>query len=105
MRHHRDVVVLDVRRADEHRAAAIAGAVNIPLHELPRRVAEVPAGEVWVHCAGGYRASVAASFLDAAGRTPVAVDDSFDNAERLGLHLVGPHRRDASLASPSSPAR
>ena len=27
-------------------------------------------GEVWVHCAGGYRASVAASVLDAAGRSP-----------------------------------
>ena len=43
-----------------------------PLHELPQRLAEVPAGEVWVHCAGGYRAAVAASFLAAAGRTPVA---------------------------------
>ena len=29
-----------------------------------------PTGEVWVHCASGYRASVAASLLDAAGRTP-----------------------------------
>ena len=38
----------------------------------------MPAGEVWVHCAGGYRASVAASLLDAAGRRVVAVDDSFD---------------------------
>ena len=90
MRHHREVVVLDVRRSEEHEAARIAGAVNIPLHELTRRVGEVPAGEVWVHCAGGYRASVAASVLDAAGRTPVAVDDSFDNAEKVGLHLVGP---------------
>ena len=90
VRHHREVVVLDVRRADEHDAARIAGAVNVPIHELPQRLADVPAGEVWVHCAGGYRASVAASFLSAAGRTLVAVDDSFDNAELVGLHLVGP---------------
>ena len=90
VRHHREVVVLDVRRADEHDAARIDGAVNIPLHELWDRLAEVPAGEVWVHCAGGYRASVAASFLSAAGRTLVAIDDSFDNAEQVGLHLVGP---------------
>ena len=90
VRHHREVVVLDVRRADEHDAARIDGAVNIPLHELRDRLADVPAGEVWVHCAGGYRASVAASFLDAAGRSLVAVDDSFDNAEKVGLHLVGP---------------
>ena len=89
VRHHREVVVLDVRRADEHDKSAIAGAVNIPIHELPRRISEVPSGELWVHCAGGYRASIAASFLDAAGRTLVAVDDSFDNAEDVGLHLVG----------------
>jgi rhodanese-related sulfurtransferase len=90
VRHHRSVVVLDVRRAEEHAAARIEGAVNVPVHELWGRLGEVPDGEVWVHCAGGYRASVAASMLAAAGRSLVAVDDSFDNAERVGLHLVGP---------------
>ena len=90
VRHHREVMVLDVRRADEHDSARIAGAVNIPLHELWGRLDQVPAGEVWVHCAGGYRASVAASMLDAAGRSLVAIDDTFDNAEKVGLHLVGP---------------
>jgi glyoxylase-like metal-dependent hydrolase (beta-lactamase superfamily II)/rhodanese-related sulfurtransferase len=90
VRRHRPVVVLDVRREEEHAAARIEGAVNVALHELPRRLDEVPAGEVWVHCAGGYRASVAASFLAAAGRTPVAVDDDFDEAGAAGLALVGP---------------
>jgi len=90
VRHHREVVVLDVRRVDEHESARIDGAVNIPLHELWARLADVPAGEVWVHCAGGYRASVAASMLDAADRSLVAIDDSFDNAEKVSLHLVGP---------------
>jgi len=90
VRRHRDVVIIDVRRTDEHDAAAIAGAINVPLHELWHRLDEVPAGEVWVHCAGGYRASVAASMLDARDRTLVAIDDTFDNAEKVGLHLVGP---------------
>ncbi len=90
VRHHRDVVILDVRRTDEHESAAIKGALSVPLHELWSRVDEVPSGEVWVHCAGGYRASVAASMLDARGRTLVAIDDTFDNAEKVGLHLVGP---------------
>ncbi len=90
VRHHRDVVVLDVRRADEYRSTRIKGAHNIPIHELPGRVAEVPPGEVWVHCASGYRASIAASLIDAAGRTPIAIDDSFEDAEKVGLHLVGP---------------
>jgi len=90
VRHHRDVVILDVRRADEYRSTRIKGAHNIPIHELPGRVAEVPPGEVWVHCASGYRASIAASLIDASGRTPIAIDDSFENAEKVGLHLVGP---------------
>ncbi|MGI8868419.1 MAG: MBL fold metallo-hydrolase [Mycobacteriales bacterium] len=90
VRRHRPVVVLDVRRDDEYGSARIAGAVNIPIHELPRRVEEVPDGELWVHCASGYRASIAASILDAAGRTLVAIDDSFANAEKVGLQLVGP---------------
>ncbi|HEU4676336.1 MAG TPA: rhodanese-like domain-containing protein, partial [Motilibacteraceae bacterium] len=89
VRHHRPVVVLDVRRADEFDKAAIAGAVNIPIHELPKRLADVPDGEVWVHCASGYRASVAASFLAAAGRRPVAVDDDFERVGDAGLPLVG----------------
>ncbi len=89
VRHHRPVFVLDVRREEEHQAGAIKGAQNIPLHELWPRLDEVPSGEVWVHCAGGYRASVAASMLDAHGRRPVAVEDTFENAEKVGLHLVG----------------
>ena len=89
VRHHRDVVILDVRRQPEFAAARINGALNIPLHELPTRVHEVPdAAEVWVHCAGGYRASVAASFLSAANRRLVAIDDTFDNAKLTGLHLI-----------------
>ena len=93
VRHHRVVTILDVRRADEYAAARIDGAVNIPIHELPQRLAEVPADvgdELWVHCEGGYRASVAASFLSATGHALVAIDDSFENARGVDLHLVGP---------------
>jgi glyoxylase-like metal-dependent hydrolase (beta-lactamase superfamily II) len=93
VRHHRAVTVLDVRRADEFGASRIQGAVNIPLHELPKRIIEVPAGEVWVHCAAGYRASIAASFLAAAGRQLVAIDDAFDNAHTAGLPVTA---RDAA---------
>jgi rhodanese-related sulfurtransferase len=88
VRHHRAVSVLDVRRTDEYRASRIQGAVNIPLHELPQRLAEVPAGEIWVHCAGGYRASIAASLLAADRRRLVAIDDVFDNARQAGLPLT-----------------
>ncbi|MGW5354959.1 rhodanese-like domain-containing protein [Streptomyces sp. NPDC004031] len=82
------VVVLDVRRAAERAAGHIADSVHIPLHELHGRLAEIPAGPVWVHCAGGMRAAIAASLLDAAGRAVVAVDDTFDAAVGTGLTLT-----------------
>ncbi|WP_046729440.1 MBL fold metallo-hydrolase [Streptomyces humi] len=79
------VVVLDVRRGSERAAGFVESSVHIPIHTLHRRLDDIPDGEVWVHCAGGMRAGVAASLLDAAGRTVVAVDDSFDAAEKAGL--------------------
>lgn len=82
------MTVFDVRRTDEAAASRIQGALNIPLHELPERLDEVPASEVWVHCAAGYRASVAASFLAAAGHRLVAIDDMFDNARPAGLPVT-----------------
>ena len=89
VRHHRPVVILDVRRDQEWAASHIAGAVHIPIHQLPARLADVPAGEVWVHCEAGYRASIAASFLDAAGRAVVAVDDEYARAAAGGLPVDG----------------
>ncbi|MDX6327273.1 MAG: hydroxyacylglutathione hydrolase [Nocardioidaceae bacterium] len=88
----RPVPLVDVRRQEEHTIAHIEGALNIPVHELPDRIDELTTSEVWVHCASGYRASIAASLLDASGRRPVAINDEFDNAAAAGLPLV---RRDA----------
>ncbi|MQY36620.1 Hydroxyacylglutathione hydrolase [Streptomyces sp. RB17] len=79
------IVVLDVRRDSERASGQVRGSVHIPVHALHRRLGEVPDGQVWVHCAGGMRAAVAASLLDAAGRDVVAVDDRFDSAEKAGL--------------------
>jgi rhodanese-related sulfurtransferase len=66
-------VVLDVRNAGELLTGAIPGALHIPLAQLPRRLDEVPRDRpVVVHCAGGYRSSVAASVLRRAGWTDVS---------------------------------
>ncbi|MFF2847405.1 rhodanese-like domain-containing protein [Streptomyces sp. NPDC058001] len=78
-------VVLDVRRDSERAGGYIEGSVHIPVHTLHKRIDEVPAGEVWVHCAGGMRAGIAASLLNAVGRDVVAVDDGFDQAADAGL--------------------
>ncbi|MGW2338142.1 MBL fold metallo-hydrolase [Streptomyces sp. NPDC001685] len=83
-----DVVVLDVRRDSERAGGHIDGSVHIPVHELHGRLGDVPPGTVWVHCAGGMRAAIAASLLDAAGRDVVAVDDGFDAASDAGLPLI-----------------
>jgi hydroxyacylglutathione hydrolase len=80
-------VVLDVRRRLEWEESHIAGAVHIPLHELPGKLAELPPGEVWVHCESGYRSVLASSMLAARGRRVVGVDDDFASAAAAGLAL------------------
>ncbi|MGW6890200.1 MBL fold metallo-hydrolase [Streptomyces chartreusis] len=82
------VITLDVRRDSERQAGHIRGSLHIPVHELRGRLSEIPDGTVWVHCAGGMRAGIAASLLDAAGRAVVAVDDSFDSARAAGLPMA-----------------
>lgn len=80
-----DLTILDVRQQPEFETSHIPGAVNIPLHKLIERMSDVPEGEVWVHCASGYRSSIAASLIDRPGRTVVLVDDEYENAEKLQL--------------------
>jgi rhodanese-related sulfurtransferase len=90
VRHHRLVAVLDVRRTSEFDERHLQGATSIPIHELPHRLHDVPAGEVWVPCASGYRASIAASLLAAQGTEVVAVDDDFGRrAADAGLPFAG----------------
>ena len=63
----------------------IDGSVHIPLHSLLERMDEVPNGPVWVHCASGYRASIAASLLARAGHDVTLVNDEYAKAGELGL--------------------
>ena len=82
------VAVLDVRRRLEWSGGHIEGALHVPLHHLPGRVGDLPAGPIWVHCQAGYRASVAASILHAAGNAVTAIDDDFSRAALAGLPLT-----------------
>lgn len=80
------VVVLDVRQPGEFDSGHVRGAVNVALHELPERIGEIPTeGELWIHCASGYRASIAAALLDRHHRHVVLIDDGYGNAEKLEL--------------------
>jgi len=46
-------------------------------------------GPLWAHCRVGYHASIAGSFLHAAGRAVTAADDDFSCAAGEGLALTG----------------
>jgi len=81
-------VLLDTRRTDEFAASHLLDAVNVPLHELLTRMDEIGAGTIWVHCGSGYRAGVAASLLQRAGRTVVHIDASFGDAEAAGVPMA-----------------
>lgn len=78
-------MILDVRRDDERANGAIPGSAHLPLHELLDHLGELPAGQLWVHCASGFRANIAASLLDRAGRSVVLVDDDYVTAVETGL--------------------
>ncbi|MFI7213319.1 rhodanese-like domain-containing protein [Micromonospora maritima] len=81
-------VVLDVRMTNEWKAGHVDGAVHVPLPDLPTRLADVPAGTVWVHCGSGYRATAAASLLANVGRDVVLIDDMFGRAEAAGVRMA-----------------
>ncbi len=85
-----DLVILDTRRRLEWEHGHLPDAVHVPLHELEGRLDEVPGGEVWVHCASGYRSSIAASLLARSGRDVVLVDDEFDENAARHFDLVVP---------------
>jgi rhodanese-related sulfurtransferase/DNA-binding HxlR family transcriptional regulator len=72
-----DVVLVDVRPAEEFDAGHIAGALSIPLEELEDRLAELPGdSEIVAYCRGEFCAYAheAVRALRAAGRTARRLD-------------------------------
>ena len=65
-------VIVDVRAPGERQQKRIPASVGIPLNHLTERLSELPADRpLLVHCAGGYRSSIAASLLQRHGFTQV----------------------------------
>lgn len=66
-------VVIDVRMPEEVQMAAISGAINIPMNDLPTRLGELnPEAPVAVLCHHGMRSEMASRFLERNGFTDVA---------------------------------
>lgn len=58
------LVVLDVREPAEWAAGHVAGALHIPLHELPGRTGELPEGkQIVAMCHVGGRSAQATAYL------------------------------------------
>ena len=68
-----DLQLVDVRQPGETEGGIIDGAITIPLTRLNERLASLDASKpTVVYCAGGFRSSIAASRLAAAGFSEVS---------------------------------
>ena len=66
-------LLIDVRAPGERQQKRIAGSVGMPLNHLSERFSELPTDRpLLVHCAGGYRSSIAASLLQRQGFSQVS---------------------------------
>jgi phage shock protein E len=76
--------VVDVRTPEEYRGGHYEGARNIPLPELPNRLAELgdKTKPIVVYCASGMRSANAAKILKAAGFTDVTNAGGLSNLKR-----------------------
>ena len=80
-------VLVDVRDPVEHRSGVITGARLGHLVDVATDPEAFSGDEVFIHCQSGYRASVAAGFIEATGATvTVVVDDLFNYTGQL----IGP---------------
>lgn len=71
--------LLDVRQPEEHRAAALDGAVLIPLGELPGRLSELPKdAPIVVMCHHGMRSAHAVHHLREAGYDALNLSGGID---------------------------
>jgi rhodanese-related sulfurtransferase len=77
-----DVLILDVRNADEASAGMIKGALLIPDEELQARMGEVPKGKrIVTHCLTGIRAEMAYHKLKEAGYNAAFLNNEIEVAK------------------------
>src|SRR5664279_3016307 len=83
------LTLLDVRELHEWTAGHIAGAVHIPLGDLPDRVGELdPQARTVVFCHVGGRSARATAWLQAQGHDATNVDGGMDAWEAAGRPII-----------------
>jgi hydroxyacylglutathione hydrolase len=87
----REITVLDVRQEREWNSGHVEGALHIPLPELPTRLKDLDQTATYAtFCGSGYRSSIAASLMSAAGIQNVCnVVGSMAAWRSAGLPVVG----------------
>ena len=81
--------ILDVREDDEWAAGHIAGSAHVPMSEIVRRVAEVPATDpLVVVCRVGARSAQVTAWLRAQGRDARNLDGGLLSWTAAGRRLV-----------------
>jgi len=85
-------LLVDVRSPREHDAKHIEGSLSMPLNHLAEHIRELPRDRpIIVHCAGGYRSSIAASMLMREGFAEVSeLAGGIAAWDAAGLPSTGP---------------
>ncbi len=91
--------VVDVRGRIEWEAGHLPGVPNIPLGYVVDRLDEIPPGPVVLQCESGSRSAIAASLLQAKGRTAVFnLTGGFAAWHRAGLPVAVERTETAEIA-------
>lgn len=80
-------LIIDVRKKSEFDSEHIIGAINVPLNEINKHLAQFPKDRTFIlHCAGGYRSMIAASILKQRGWSDFAdVIGGFDDISKTDI--------------------
>jgi rhodanese-related sulfurtransferase/DNA-binding MarR family transcriptional regulator len=84
----KDIIVLDVRPAEEFKKAHISGSISIPLQELKARLHEIPRDkEIVAYCRGSYcvLSPEAIILLNKAGYHAIRLDDGLPEWQNAGF--------------------
>ncbi len=80
-------LIIDIRKKSEFDSEHVLGAINVPLNQINKDLAQFPKGKPFVlYCAGGYRSMIAASILKQRGWSDfVDVIGGFDDMSKTDI--------------------